>query len=110
MIFSSPGVGVEKANLPSVLEHWTLREYVELALLCAATGPSRRRNLQSVLLWLEERESMEAFDFAFGPMKVGWLAKVDAHRQDFPCVQPPGLEESVAGDRWLLQGASEHGV
>ena len=68
-IFISPGVGVEEANLPDVLEHWTLREYVELALLRAATGSSRRRNLQSVLLWLEGRESMGAFDFAFGPMK-----------------------------------------
>ena len=79
----------------------------------AATGSSRRRNLQSVLLRLEEQESMEAFDFAFGPMKepeLDGLAKVDVHRQDFPCVQPPGLEESVAADRWLLQGASEHGV
>ena len=37
--------------------------------LRAATGSSRRRNLQSVLLWLEGRESVEAFDFAFGPMK-----------------------------------------
>ena len=61
--------GVEEANLPDVLEHWILREYVELALLRAATGLSRRRNLQSVLLWLEGREPMEAFDFAFGPMK-----------------------------------------
>ena len=68
-IFILPGVGVEEANLPDVLEHWTLREYVELAFLRAAIGSSRRRNLQSVLLWLEGRESMEAFDFAFGPMK-----------------------------------------
>ena len=52
-IFISPGVGVEEANLPDVLEHWTLREYVELACLRAAAGSSRRRNLQSVLLWLE---------------------------------------------------------
>ena len=35
-IFISPGV--EEANPPDVLEHWTLREYVELALLRAATG------------------------------------------------------------------------
>ena len=68
-IFISPGVGMEETNLPDVLEHWTLREYVELAFLRSATGSSRCRNLQSVLLWLEERESMEAFDFAFGPMK-----------------------------------------
>ena len=68
-IFISPGVSVEEANLPDVLEHWTLCEYVELAFLRAGTGSSRRRNLQSVLLWLEGRESMEAFDFAFGPMK-----------------------------------------
>ena len=68
-ILFSPGVGVEEANLPDVLEHWALREYVELAFLRAATGSSRRRNLQSVLLWLEERESTEAFDFAFDPMK-----------------------------------------
>ena len=32
-IFISPGVGVEEANLPDVLEHWILREYVELAFL-----------------------------------------------------------------------------
>ena len=32
-IFISPGVGVEEANLPDVVEHWTLREYVELAFL-----------------------------------------------------------------------------
>ena len=62
-------IGVEEANLPDVLEHWALREYVELAFLRATTGSSRHRNLQSVLLWLEERESMGAFDFAFGPMK-----------------------------------------
>ena len=68
-IFISPGAGVEEINLPDVLKHWTLREYVELAFLRAATGSSRRRNLQSVLSWLEERESMEAFDFALGPMK-----------------------------------------
>ena len=53
-IFISPGVGMEAANLPDVLEHWTLREYVELAFLRVATGSSRRWNLQSVLLlWLE---------------------------------------------------------
>ena len=69
-IFDSPGVGVEETNLPDVLEHWTrLREYVELAFLRAAIGSSRRQNLQSVLLWLGARESMEAFDVAFGPMK-----------------------------------------
>ena len=65
--FISPGVGVEEANLPDVLEHWTLREYVELAFLRAVTGSSGRRNLQSVLLCLEEQESMEAFDFALVP-------------------------------------------
>ena len=32
--------GVEEANLPDVLEHWTLREYVELAFLHAARGSS----------------------------------------------------------------------
>ena len=42
----------EANNLPDVLEHWTLREYVELAFLRAATG-----------------STMEAFDLAFGPMK-----------------------------------------
>ena len=68
-IFISPGVSVEEANLPDGLEYWTLREYVELAFLRAAIGSSRRRNLQSVLTWLEGRESMKAFDFAFGPMK-----------------------------------------
>ena len=45
--------GVEEANLPGVLEHWTLREYVELAFLRAATGSSRRRNLRSMLLWMD---------------------------------------------------------
>ena len=61
--------GVEEANLPDVLEHWTLREYVELAFLRAARASSRRHSLQAVLLWMEGRESMEAFDFAFGPME-----------------------------------------
>ena len=42
--------GVEEANLPDVLEHWTLREYVELAFLRAARGSSRRHSLQAVLL------------------------------------------------------------
>ena len=66
--------GAEEANLPDVLEHWTLREYVELAFLRAATGSSRRQNLYSVLLWMEGRESMEAFDFALGPMKdMTWM-------------------------------------
>ena len=60
--------GVEVANLP-YLEHWTLREYVELALLRAARRSSRRHSLQAVLLWMEGRESTEAFDFAFGPME-----------------------------------------
>ena len=69
-IFIGPGVGVEEANLPDVLEHWTFREYVELAFLRAATGSIRRQNLHSVLLWMDGQESMEAFDFAFGPMKV----------------------------------------
>ena len=41
-IFISPGVGVEEANLPDVLEHWTLCEYVELAFLRAVAGSSRR--------------------------------------------------------------------
>ena len=68
-IFISPGVGVEEANLPDILEYWILREYVELAFLRVAIGSSRRRNLQSVFLWLEGRESIEAFEFAFGPMK-----------------------------------------
>ena len=44
-IFISPGVNVEEVNLPDILEDWTLREYVELAFLLAATGSSRRRNL-----------------------------------------------------------------
>ena len=68
MVIQRPGVE-EANNLPDVLEHWTLREYVELAFLRAATGSSRRHNVHSVLLWMEGRESMEAFDFAFGPMK-----------------------------------------
>ena len=64
--------GVEKANLPDVLEHWTLREYVELPFLRTARGSSRRHSLQALLLWMEGRESTEAFDFAFGP-KVEYL-------------------------------------
>ena len=61
--------GVEAANLPDVLKHWTLREYVELAFLRAAKGSSRlRRSLQAVLLCMEGRELTKAFDFAFGPM------------------------------------------
>ena len=51
------------------LEHWNLREYVELAFLRAARGSSRRHILQAVLLWMEGRESTEAFHFAFGPME-----------------------------------------
>ena len=43
--------------------------YVELAFLRAATGSIRRQNLHPVLLWMDGQESMEAFDFAFGPMK-----------------------------------------
>ena len=60
---------VEEANLPDVLERKTLREYVELAFLRAARGSSRYHSLQAVLLWMEGRESREAFDFAFGPME-----------------------------------------
>ena len=61
--------GVEEANLPDVLEHWTLRECVELAFLPAARLSSRCHSLQAVLLRMEGRESTEAFDFAFGPME-----------------------------------------
>ena len=68
-IFISPGVGVEEANLPDVFEHWTLREYVKLAFLRAATGSIRHQNLHSVLLWMDGRESMENFDFAFSPVE-----------------------------------------
>ena len=60
--------GVEEANLPDFLEHWTLREYVELAFLRAARGSSRRHNLHTVLLRMEGQESTKAFDFASGPM------------------------------------------
>ena len=35
----------------------------------AARGSSRRRSLQAVLLWMEGRESTEAFHFACGPME-----------------------------------------
>ena len=59
---------MEEANLPDVLEHWTLHEHVELAFLHAA-GSSRRHSLQFVLLWMEGRASTEAFDFAFNPME-----------------------------------------
>ena len=60
----------EEANhLPDVLEHWALREYVELPFLRDARGSSRRHSLQAVLLRMEGRESTEAFDFAFNPMK-----------------------------------------
>ena len=62
-------MGVGEAIPPDVLERWTLREYVELAFLHAATGSIRCQNLHSVLLWMDGQESMEAFDFAFGPMK-----------------------------------------
>ena len=62
-------MGVEEANLPDVLEHWTLREHVELAFLRAARGSSRRQNLHFVFLWMDGQESMEAFDLAFGPMQ-----------------------------------------
>ena len=66
--------GVEEANLPDVLQHWTLREYVEeLAFLRAARGSSRHHNLQTVLLWMEGQESTEAFDFAFGPRNT-WMS------------------------------------
>ena len=34
-----------------------------------ARGSSRRHSLQAVLLWMEGRESTEAFDFAFGPVE-----------------------------------------
>ena len=60
--------GVEEGNVPDVLEHWTLCEYVELAFLRAARGSSRRHNLHTVLLWMEGHESTMAFDSAFGPM------------------------------------------
>ena len=60
---------MEEAKLPDVLEHWTLREYVELAFLHAARGSSIRHSLQAVLLWMEGRESLEAVDFAFGPIE-----------------------------------------
>ena len=66
-IFISPGVGAEEANLPDVLEHWTLREYVELAFLRAATGSIRRQNLHSVLLWMDGQELMEAFNLPLVP-------------------------------------------
>ena len=52
--------GVAEANLPDVLEHWTLREYVESASLRAARRSSRRHSLQAVLLWMEGQESTEA--------------------------------------------------
>ena len=55
IFFQHPGV--EEANLPNVLEHWTFREYVELVSLRAARGSSRR---QAVLLWMEGQESTEA--------------------------------------------------
>ena len=41
--------GVEEANLPDVLEDWTLREYVELAFLRAARGSSRCHSLQAAM-------------------------------------------------------------
>ena len=37
--------GVEEANLPNALEHWTLCEYVEFAFLRAARGSSRHHSL-----------------------------------------------------------------
>ena len=62
-----------ETNLLDFLKYWILREYMELAFLRAATGSNRRRNLQSILSWFEGRESIEVFDFAFGPMKESEL-------------------------------------
>ena len=75
-----PGVGVEEANLPDVFEHWTLREYVELAFLRASTGSIKHQNLHSVLLWIDSQESMEAFDFAFSPVEEPELAVLSSVR------------------------------
>ena len=58
--------------------------------------------MHSVLLWMDGQESMEAFDFAFGPVKD---RDFDVDRQGFPSVQYQGVEEPVAADRWLLQRA-----
>ena len=79
--------GVEEANLPDVLEHWTLREYVELAFLRAERGSSRRHNLSTVLLRMEGQESTGAFDLEFGPMNEYLDADSDTERQGLSCVQ-----------------------
>ena len=112
-IFFSPGVGVEEANLPDVLGHWTLREYVGAGILRAATGSSSRRNLQSVLLWLEERESMEAFDFAFGPMKepeLDGLRKLTLTGKVFHVFSLQDWKSQLRLIDGCYKGPSEHGV
>ena len=77
--------------------------------LRAAIGPIRRQNLHSVLLWMDGQESMEAFDFAFGPMTkydLDVLRTLTLTGKVFQVFLPsPGVEEPVAADRWLLQRA-----
>ena len=73
-IFINPGVNVEEANLSDDLEYWILHEYAELVFLRAATASNRRRNLQSIFLWLEGRENIQAFDLEFEFMKdLNWM-------------------------------------
>ena len=99
--------GVEEANLPDVLEHWALCECVELAFLRVARGSSRCPNLHSVLLWMGGRESMEAFDFDFGPMKEYDL---DALRTLTLKGKAFHFRQWKSQLRWLLQRAEGRGV
>ena len=103
-------LGVGEANLPDVLEHWTPREYVELAFLRAARGSSRHHNLHAVFLWIEGQESTEAFDFALGPMNecLDVLRTLTLKGKAFHVFSFEKWEFAV--DQGLLQRARERGV
>ena len=69
--------------------------------------------MPAVLLWMEGRESTEAFDFAFSPMEE----YLDDLRTLTLKGKPFGvfsfwqcMEESVAVDRGLLQRADRRGI
>ena len=72
-IFISPEIDIEIINISDILEYWILREYAELVFVRAAIGSSRRRNLSSILILLQKRESIEASNFIFDPMKESKL-------------------------------------
>ena len=86
--------GVEEANLPDVLEHWTLREYAEWHFCAPREG--------------------QADAAICTPCCCGWRDEIRwrllSERQGFPRVQLPAVEESVAADRELLQRAGQRGV